>query len=115
MTQFKDKSESQQFVSAALFTYPVLQAGDILLYQTTSSWSASTSGSTSSSPATSPSASTRASQTFTLPRGVYPEIGAKLMDLQEPEKKMSTTGHRAGHRVRSSTRPTSSGASSRRR
>src|SRR5919197_2570964 len=34
MTQFKDKSESQEFVSAALFTYPVLQAADILLYQT---------------------------------------------------------------------------------
>src|SRR5438045_9537057 len=34
MTQFKDQSESQEFVSAALFTYPVLMAGDILLYQT---------------------------------------------------------------------------------
>ena len=34
MTQFKDKSESKEFVSAALFTYPVLMAGDILLYQT---------------------------------------------------------------------------------
>src|SRR5437879_5866280 len=34
MTQFKEKSESQDFVSAGLFTYPVLMAGDILLYQT---------------------------------------------------------------------------------
>src|SRR5215211_5756702 len=34
MTQFKDKSEQQDFVSAGLFTYPVLMAGDILLYQT---------------------------------------------------------------------------------
>src|SRR5205085_7378327 len=34
MTQFKDKSETQEFVSAGLFTYPVLMAGDILLYQT---------------------------------------------------------------------------------
>src|SRR5437588_12823081 len=34
MTQFKEKSESRDFVSAALFTYPVLMAGDILLYQT---------------------------------------------------------------------------------
>ena len=34
MTQFKDKSEQQEFVSAGLFTYPVLMAGDILLYQT---------------------------------------------------------------------------------
>src|SRR3982074_803492 len=34
MTQFKDKSEGKDFVSAALFTYPILMAGDILLYQT---------------------------------------------------------------------------------
>ena len=34
MTQFKEKAEQQEFVSAALFTYPVLMAGDILLYQT---------------------------------------------------------------------------------
>ena len=34
MTQFKDKGEGQEFVSAGLFTYPVLMAGDILLYQT---------------------------------------------------------------------------------
>jgi tryptophanyl-tRNA synthetase len=34
----------------------------------------------------------RYGETFTLPRGVYPEVGAKIMDLQEPEKKMSTTG-----------------------
>lgn len=34
MTQFKDKSESNDFVSSALFTYPALQAADILLYDT---------------------------------------------------------------------------------
>ena len=34
MTQFKDKGEQQEFISAGLFTYPVLMAGDILLYQT---------------------------------------------------------------------------------
>src|SRR5215207_7437550 len=35
MTQFKEKGEQQQFVSAALFNYPVLMAGDILLYGAT--------------------------------------------------------------------------------
>src|SRR6185436_14116767 len=35
MTQFKEKGERREFVSAGLFTYPVLMAGDILLYQTT--------------------------------------------------------------------------------
>src|ERR687896_443452 len=34
MTQFKDKASEREFVSAALFTYPVLMAGDVLLYQT---------------------------------------------------------------------------------
>ncbi len=33
MTQFKDKSEGKAFVSAGLFTYPILQAADILLYR----------------------------------------------------------------------------------
>lgn len=33
MTQFKDKSEKQEFVSTGLFTYPVLQAADILMYK----------------------------------------------------------------------------------
>src|SRR3954452_16693968 len=34
MTQFKDRAAEQDFVSAGLFNYPVLMAGDILLYQT---------------------------------------------------------------------------------
>jgi len=33
MTQFKDKSANKKFISASLFTYPVLQAADILLYR----------------------------------------------------------------------------------
>src|SRR5262249_36787177 len=35
---------------------------------------------------------TRFGETFTLPRGVFPETGARVMDLQDPMKKMSTTG-----------------------
>src|SRR5919201_453578 len=35
---------------------------------------------------------TRFGETFKLPRGVFPEEGARVMDLQEPTKKMSTTG-----------------------
>ena len=34
----------------------------------------------------------RFGETFKLPEGVYPETGARIMDLQEPSKKMSTTG-----------------------
>jgi tryptophanyl-tRNA synthetase len=60
MTQFKEKSEQQGFVSAGLFTYPVLQVGDIVLYETDIVPIGDDQGSTSSWPATSPSASTRA-------------------------------------------------------
>ena len=35
---------------------------------------------------------TRFGETFRVPAGVYPEVGARIMDLQEPTKKMSTTG-----------------------
>ena len=93
MTQFKDKSESQQFVSAALFTYPVLQAGDILLYQTDIvPVGVDQRQHVELTRDIAERFNSRFGETFTLPRGVYPETGAKVMDLQEPEKKMSTTG-----------------------
>ncbi len=93
MTQFKERTGERDFVSAGLFTYPVLMAGDILLYQTdivpigddqrqhlelardiAERFNA------------------RFGYTFVVPRGVYPEVGARIMDLQDPSKKMSTTG-----------------------
>jgi tryptophanyl-tRNA synthetase len=93
MTQFKEKGDQQEFVSAALFTYPVLMAGDILLYGTdivpigddqrqhlelardlAQRFNA------------------RFGETFVVPEGVYPDEGARVMDLQEPENKMSKTG-----------------------
>ena len=93
MTQFKDKSGSQDFVSAALFTYPVLQAGDILLYQTdVVPVGVDQRQHVELTRDVAERFNSRYGETFTLPRGVYPETGAKIMDLQEPEKKMSTTG-----------------------
>jgi len=93
MTQFKDKSDAQQFVSAALFTYPVLQAGDILLYQTDIvPVGVDQRQHVELTRDIAERFNSRYGHTFTLPRGVYPETGAKVMDLQEPEKKMSTTG-----------------------
>ena len=92
MTQFKDKSADQEFVSAGLFTYPVLMAGDILLYQTdivpigddqrqhleltrdiAERFNA------------------RYGETFTVPQGVYPDEGARVKNLQDPERLMSTS------------------------
>ena len=93
MTQFKEKSEAQDFVSAGLFTYPVLQAGDILLYQTdVVPVGIDQRQHIELTRDVAERFNSRYGETFTLPRGVYPEIGAKIMDLQEPEKKMSTTG-----------------------
>lgn len=93
MTQFKDKADAQQFVSAALFTYPVLQAGDILLYQTDIvPVGVDQRQHVELTRNVAERFNSRFGETFTLPRAVYPETGAKVMDLQEPEKKMSTTG-----------------------
>ena len=93
MTQFKDKSDAQEFVSGALFTYPVLMAGDILLYQTdVVPVGVDQRQHVELTRDVATRFNSRFGDTFTLPSGIYPEIGAKVMDLQEPEKKMSTTG-----------------------
>jgi len=101
MTQFKDKSDQQEFVSAGLFTYPVLMAGDILLYQTdivpigddqrqhlelARNVAERFNG--------------RYGDTFTVPKGVFPEEGARIKNLQEPERLMSTSAGNAQGVVR---------------
>jgi tryptophanyl-tRNA synthetase len=93
MTQFKDKGEQQEFVSSALFTYPVLMAGDILLYQTDKVPIGDDQRQhLEISRDIAERFNARFGETFTLPEGIYPEVGARIMDLQEPERKMSTTG-----------------------
>ena len=93
MTQFKDKGDRQEFVSAALFNYPVLMAGDILLYQTDL---VPIGDDQRQHLEITRDIGTRFNQrfgeTFRIPDGQYPEVGARIMDLQEPENKMSTTG-----------------------
>jgi tryptophanyl-tRNA synthetase len=93
MTQFKDKSEQREFVSAGLFTYPILMAGDILLYQTDIVPIGDDQRQhLELARDVAQSFNSRFGETFKLPEGVYPEVGARIMDLQEPTKKMSTTG-----------------------
>ena len=92
MTQFKDKSEAHEFVSAGLFTYPVLMAGDILLYQTDLVPIGDDQRQhLELTRDVAQRFNARFGDTFTVPRGVYPEAGARIMDLTEPEKKMSTS------------------------
>ena len=93
MTQFKDKADRREFVSSALFTYPVLMAGDILLYQTdVVPIGDDQRQHLELTRDIAERFNTRFGETFKIPEGVYPEVGARIMDLQEPANKMSTTG-----------------------
>jgi len=90
MVQFKDKSDQADFVSAGLFTYPALQAADILLYDT------------DKVPVGDDQRqhielardlavrfNSRYGDTFVVPAHAIPPVGARVMDLQSPERKMS--------------------------
>ena len=92
MTQFKEKAEQREFVSSGLFTYPVLMAGDILLYQT----DAVPVGDDQRQHLElardiAERFNARFGETFVVPQGIFPEVGGRIMDLQEPTKRMSTT------------------------
>src|SRR2546423_5378106 len=93
MTQFKDKSGTREFVSAGLFTYPVLMAGDILLYQTDLVPIGDDQRQhLELARDVAERFNARFGETFRVPEGRFPAEGARIMDLQEPERKMSTTG-----------------------
>jgi tryptophanyl-tRNA synthetase len=90
MTQFKEKSDRADFVSAGLFTYPALQAADILLYDT------------DKVPVGDDQRqhlelardlairfNSRYGETFVVPAHAIPPVAARVMDLQAPERKMS--------------------------
>ena len=92
MTQFKDKSTKREgdFISAGLFTYPALQAADILLYDA------------DEVPVGDDQRqhieitrdiairfNHRFGETFVLPKATHPKTGARVMDLQDPTSKMS--------------------------
>src|SRR6266550_4285231 len=92
MTQFKEKSEDQDFVSAGLFDYPVLMAGDILLYQTDIVPVGDDQRQhLELTRDIAERFNTRFGDTFTLPRGVFPVEGARIKNLQEPTRLMSTS------------------------
>jgi tryptophanyl-tRNA synthetase len=90
MTQFKDKGGEQETVRAGLLTYPVLMAADILLYdadrvpvgddqrqhlELTRNVAARFNN--------------RYGETFVVPEAAVPKLAARVMDLQEPTRKMS--------------------------
>jgi tryptophanyl-tRNA synthetase len=90
MTQFKEKAAEEEFVSAGLFTYPVLMAGDILLYQTdVVPIGDDQRQHLELTRDVAQRFNHRFGETFVVPKGVYPEVGARVMNLQEPNVKMS--------------------------
>jgi tryptophanyl-tRNA synthetase len=92
MTQFKEKADEQDFVSAGLFNYPVLMAGDILLYQTdVVPIGDDQRQHLELTRDLAERFNQRFGQTFSVPDAVYPEEGARIKNLQEPERLMSTT------------------------
>jgi tryptophanyl-tRNA synthetase len=95
MTQFKDKAATlgRDLVSASIFVYPVLQAADVLVYRA------------NEVPVgddqrqhielmrdVAERFNARFGETLAVPQGRYPTVGARIMDLQYPDRKMSTTG-----------------------
>ena len=90
MTQFKEKSAEEDFISAALFTYPALMAGDILLYRTDIvPIGEDQRQHLELARDIAQRFNTRYGETFVVPEGVFPETGGRVMNLQEPSVKMS--------------------------
>jgi tryptophanyl-tRNA synthetase len=90
MTQFKDKSDGRDFISAGLFTYPTLQAADILLYDTDRvPVGEDQRQHIELTRDIAERFNHRYGDTFTLPAAMTPTAGARVMDLQEPTNKMS--------------------------
>ena len=91
MTQFKDKSAKHaDNINAGLFTYPVLMAADILLYQTDL---VPIGSDQKQHLELSRDIAERFNgvygDVFTVPDGYFPKVGARVMSLQEPTRKMS--------------------------
>ena len=91
MTQFKDKKAKQtQGVSSALLTYPVLMAGDILLYNANYvPVGLDQKQHLELARTLAERFNNRYSETFNVPEPIIQKVGAKIMSLQEPTNKMS--------------------------
>lgn len=90
MTQFKEKSEGQESVSAGLFDYPVLMASDILLYNTEEVPVGDDQRQhVELTRDIAMRFNQRFGETFVVPKATFPKVGARVMDLQNPNAKMS--------------------------
>ncbi|HHK67527.1 MAG TPA: tryptophan--tRNA ligase [Candidatus Acetothermia bacterium] len=96
MTQFKDKSAGRKFVSAGLFTYPVLQAADILLYRATGvPVGKDQVQHLELSRRIARRFNSRYGELFPEPEPIVPKKGARIMSLADPSIKMSKSAGEA--------------------
>ncbi len=93
MTQFKEKSaQHRQFVSSGLFFYPVLQAADILSYDTDEvPIGEDQKQHVELTREIAQRFNSRFGETLVVPTHRIPPVGARIQDLQAPDKRMSTT------------------------
>src|SRR3954469_5353775 len=93
MHQFKEKSEQQrELVSAGLFFYPVLMAADVLAYRATEVPVGDDQRQhVELMRDVAERFNARFGDMLVVPHGRYPEVGARIMNLQEPTSRMSTT------------------------
>jgi tryptophanyl-tRNA synthetase len=92
MTQFKDKSAKQDLISAALFLYPVLQAADILLYDTNVVPVGDDQRQhVELTRVIAERFNQRFGKTFVVPEHRIAPVAARIMDLASPDVKMSTS------------------------
>ncbi|MCA0965884.1 tryptophan--tRNA ligase [Priestia flexa] len=90
MTQFKDKSSGKEAVSAGLLTYPPLMAADILLYKTDLvPVGEDQKQHLELTRDLAERFNKKYNDIFTIPEVRIPKVGARVMSLQEPTKKMS--------------------------
>src|SRR5258706_14809488 len=100
MTQYKAKAQAQETIGDGLLQYPVLMAADILLYQ-----AAIVPGGDDQSQHLELARdiaqrfNSLYGETFTMPATHLPTVGARIMGLDDPEKKMSKSEAGGGHAV----------------
>lgn len=101
MTQYKEKVAKQREGSrVGLFTYPLLMAADILLYRTNEvPVGADQKQHVELTRDLAERFNSTFGETFVIPQPVIPPVGARIMGLDDPTKKMSKSTQKAGHSV----------------
>ena len=100
MTQFKAKAEAQETVGDGLLQYPVLMAADILLYQAAIvPVGDDQSQHMELTRDVAQRFNTLYGETFVVPATSLPSVGARVMGLDEPDKKMSKSAQGSGHAI----------------